>query len=76
MRDLSLSYEQPNQWIENSPFSGINVGFVARNVFLITDYTGIDPETNLTGASSNVQGYDYFNNPNTRSYGVNVGITF
>ncbi|MEM6845788.1 MAG: SusC/RagA family TonB-linked outer membrane protein [Bacteroidota bacterium] len=76
MRDLSLSYELPNQWIENSPFSGINVGFVARNVFLITDYTGIDPETNLTGASSNVQGYDYFNNPNTRSFGVNVGLTF
>ncbi|MEQ9439413.1 MAG: SusC/RagA family TonB-linked outer membrane protein [Cyclobacteriaceae bacterium] len=76
LRDLSLSYELPSQWLESSPFRGVNVGFIARNLFLFTDYTGIDPETNLTGASSNVIGYDYFNNPNTKSYGVSVGLTF
>ncbi|MGB3589037.1 MAG: SusC/RagA family TonB-linked outer membrane protein, partial [Tunicatimonas sp.] len=76
MRDISLSYTLPSQWLENVPFQKINVGFVARNLFLLTDYSGIDPETNLTGASSNVQGYDYFNNPNTKSYGVSVGLTF
>ena len=76
LRDLSLNYDLPSQWLDSSPFRGVSVGFIARNLFLITDYTGIDPETNLTGASSNVQGYDYFNNPNTKSYGVSVGLTF
>ncbi|ELR71435.1 TonB-dependent receptor [Fulvivirga imtechensis AK7] len=76
MRDISLSYSLPSSVLSKLPFSAVNVGFTARNLFLITDYTGIDPETNLTGDSSNVTGYDYFNNPNTKSYGVNVNITF
>ncbi len=76
MRDISLSYDLPQKLLGQLPFSAVSVGVNARNLFLITDYTGIDPETNLTGDSSNVLGYDYFNNPNTKSYGVNLNITF
>ncbi len=76
MRDVSLTYDLPSNMLSKLPFSAVNIGFTARNLFLKTDYTGIDPETNLTGDSSNVIGYDYFNNPNTKSYGVNLNITF
>ncbi|MGI9552419.1 MAG: hypothetical protein ACR2MT_14555, partial [Aurantibacter sp.] len=76
LRDLSLSYELPANLLQSLPFEGASIGFSARNLFLITDYTGIDPETNLTGDASNVFGYDYFNNPNTRSYGVNLNLKF
>jgi hypothetical protein len=37
-------------------------------LLLFTDYTGVDPETSLTGAGSNIGGWDYFNNPSTKSY--------
>lgn len=76
MRDISLSYNLPGTLLDKTPFSAANITLNARNLFLITDYTGIDPETNLTGDSSNVFGYDYFNNPNTKSYGINVNLTF
>ena len=76
MRDVSLTYDLPSNLLNKLPFSGVNIGLTARNLFLITDYSGIDPETNLTGDSSNVIGYDYFNNPNTKSYGFNVNLTF
>ncbi len=76
LRDLNVSYSLPAKLLANLPFETVRFGFSARNLFLITDYTGIDPETNLTGDSSNVFAYDYFNNPNTRSYGVNLNITF
>lgn len=76
MRDVSLSYNLPNSILDKSPFSAASITFSARNLFLITDYSGVDPETNLTGDSSNVIGYDYFNNPNTKSFGVNVNLTF
>lgn len=76
MRDVSLSYNLPSSVLGKTPFSAASITLNARNLFLITDYTGVDPETNLTGASSNVIGYDYFNNPNTKSYGVNVNLTF
>ena len=38
-----------------------------RNLWLSTPYDGIDPETNLMGAT-NAQGLDYFNMPNTKSF--------
>ena len=76
LRDINLSYSLPSRIFENSAIKGMNVTLNARNVFLITDYTGIDPETNLTSDASNVFGYDYFNNPNTRSYGAKVNISF
>ncbi len=76
LRDVNLTYTLPSSLLTNLPFSAVSVNLNARNVFLITDYTGIDPETNLTGSSSNVFGYDYFNNPNTRSYGFKLNVTF
>ena len=75
LRDVNLSYNLPTSIVSKLPFSAVSVNLNARNVFLITDYTGIDPETNLTGSSSNVFGYDYFNNPNTRSYGFKLNVT-
>ncbi|MCB0676466.1 MAG: hypothetical protein KDC30_07265, partial [Saprospiraceae bacterium] len=60
---------------ERAPFSDLRFGLTARNLLLLTDYTGIDPETNLSGASNSF-GRDYFNTPNTRSYGANLVVTF
>jgi hypothetical protein len=47
-----------------------------RNALLWTKYKGVDPETSLTGAGSNLQGFDYFNNPGTKSLllGIKVGF--
>ncbi|SNT38268.1 TonB-linked outer membrane protein, SusC/RagA family [Ekhidna lutea] len=75
LRDVNISYRLPQSVVDGLPFSAITINANARNVFLITDYTGIDPETNLTGAASNVFGYDYFNNPNTKSYGFKLNVT-
>jgi len=44
-----------------------------RNLKTWTDYTGIDPETNLTGQSVG-RGLDYFNNPQTRSWVISVNL--
>ncbi|MEL7250618.1 MAG: SusC/RagA family TonB-linked outer membrane protein [Bacteroidota bacterium] len=40
------------------------VGLSAYNVLLFTNYTGVDPDTNLRG-DSNIRGWDYFNSPGT-----------
>ena len=66
LRSLGIGYQF--KLGANSPFTGVRVSASARNLWLSTDYRGVDPETSLTGADSNVQGYDYFNNPGTKSY--------
>ena len=57
-------------------FQYFDLSISGRNLFLFTKYSGVDPETSLLGAGSNIQGFDYFNNPGTRSvfFGLKVGL--
>jgi TonB-linked SusC/RagA family outer membrane protein len=75
LRELSISYQLPNQLLSKLGISSSSVALVGRNLWLRTKYTGIDPETNLTG-TSNGFGLDYFNAPNTKSYGVIFNFNF
>ena len=68
LREISVSYKLDHpklkQW---TGLSDIDIRISGRNLVTWTDYTGIDPETNLFG-TLNIQGFDYFNNPQTRSF--------
>jgi TonB-linked SusC/RagA family outer membrane protein len=76
LRSIGLSYRYSfkNESTSKNPFKYIEVGFTGRNLFLHTKYTGVDPETSLTGAGSNIGGWDYFNNPGSKSYIFNVKL--
>ncbi len=71
LRNVSLSYTFSPDMLKNTFFQSISVTAGGNNLLLITDYTGIDPETNLTGAT-NGQGLDYFNMPSTKNYTFSV----
>lgn len=73
LRDLNLSYRLP---LQNKSIAYIDFKFTARNLWLSTNYKGVDPETSLTGAGSNIGGFDYFNNPGTKSYQFGVAFAF
>lgn len=75
LRELTLSYAVPARVMAKTPLGGLSISVYGRNLWLQTDYPGIDPETNLTGASNGF-GLDYFNMPNARSFGANLQITF
>jgi TonB-linked SusC/RagA family outer membrane protein len=75
LREVTLAYNLSEKLVKKIGFQNISVFFTAKNLLLFTDYKGIDPETNLYGAS-NAQGLDYFNMPNTKSYilGLKVAL--
>jgi len=75
IRQLSLGYELPRTMLKKGPFTSLSLTVFANNLHVWTKYDGVDPETSL-GGPNNSQGLDYFNNPNTKSYGVrlNVGL--
>jgi len=60
----------------SSVFKSVAFNLSARNLWLSTTYRGVDPETSLTGAGSNLSGFDYFNNPGTKSYRLSVTFNF
>ncbi|HUM46682.1 MAG TPA: TonB-dependent receptor, partial [Chitinophagales bacterium] len=74
LREVSLSYTIAPKVLEKTPIASIDISLVGRNLWLSTDYKGVDPETSLTGANHS-QGMDYFNMPGVRSFGVNLRLT-
>lgn len=74
LREVSLSCDL-GRYIKTPVLSKMNVFATGRNLFLHTPYKGIDPETNLMGAS-NAQGLDYFNMPNTKSFVLGFKLDF
>ncbi|MEM8845946.1 MAG: SusC/RagA family TonB-linked outer membrane protein [Bacteroidota bacterium] len=75
LRTLNLNYDI-TRILKSDFFDSVSLSFTGNNLWLQTDYNGVDPETSLTGAGSNGQGSDYFNNPGTKSYGFGINLTF
>ena len=74
LREVKLAYQfklDPKNVVK-----ALNISATGRNLWLKTDYTGVDPETSLTGAGSNITGFDWFNNPGTKSYLFTVSASF
>ena len=74
LREIGVAYSLDQPFVRNWGFSSIDVRLSARNLHTWTKYRGIDPEANLAGASSLIQGVDYFNNPQTRSFVLSLGL--
>ncbi len=64
LRNIGVNYKFDADALNGTKLKGLSVGVSGRNIFLRTPYRGVDPETNLSGAT-NSQGADYFNMPNT-----------
>lgn len=75
LREVTLTYQFPSSLLSKAKISNASISLSGRNLWLSTKYTGIDPETNLTGASNGI-GLDYFNMPNTKSYGATLRVSF
>jgi TonB-dependent starch-binding outer membrane protein SusC len=69
---ISLSYDfnvSKIKWI-----SKLNLFIAANNVFTITGYTGVDPETTISGLSFGIDQYNVY--PKTRSCTIGLKATF
>ena len=64
LRNIGVNYQFNKKALDGTALKGLSIGVSGRNLFLSTPYRGVDPETNLSGAT-NSQGADYFNMPNT-----------
>jgi hypothetical protein len=74
LREISIAYTLDNSAIRRMGFGSVDLRVAGRNLHTWSSYSGFDPETNLAGASALLQGYDFFNMPQTRSIVFSVGI--
>lgn len=75
LREVSLNYNITSEILNVIKAKSGQIGISGRNLLLITDFVGVDPEVNLTGASKG-RGLDYFSNPGTRSVLLNLKLNF
>jgi hypothetical protein len=76
LRDAGVSYRVNIDGKASRIIKAVTLGVTGRNLILVTDYKGVDPETSLTGAASNIGGFDYFNNPGTKSWTFSLKASF
>ncbi len=75
-KELTIGYNFRSSGLrEKAGIEGIQLSATGRNLFLIDDIPGVDPEINQYGVSNGF-GLDYFTNPSTRSFLFSLGITF
>jgi hypothetical protein len=75
LREISIGYSFSDDAVTRTlGFSSIDVRISGRNLHTWTDYTGVDPETNLSGADTPATGIDWFNNPQSRSFVFSVTL--
>jgi len=76
LREIAVTYKFAHPSIKRwTGLSDIDIRLSGRNLATWTNYTGIDPETNLAG-NAGWRGLDYFNNPMTRSYVVTLRLNY
>ncbi len=80
LRDVTISYNLPKAALAKTKFiSAMNIYFTGTDLFLITNYSGIDPLTNAnTPATPGVGGFgfDYGTIPLPRTFLVGVRASF
>ena len=75
-KELSVGYVFNGQELrEKTKLGSVTLTFTGRNLFLIDDIPGVDPEVNQFGVSNGF-GLDYFTNPSTKSFLFSVKISY
>ncbi len=80
LRDLSLTYEVPDQLASRLRASRASITFAGHNLKLWSDYPGPDPEVNTYGRAAAVTGSfirgDIYAMPMTRRLSATLNLTF
>ena len=76
LRNVSLSYNINPSWLEKSFIKNIQLSVSGRNLWIMTDYSGTDPEAASVLGPGNVQSIDLFAVPGTKSYTFSLRANF
>ena len=73
LSNISLSWRIP---LKKTWINAVNLTLSARNLWIWTNYSGFDPEVNSFAYDATRLGVDWSSYPTSKSYILNVGLTF
>jgi iron complex outermembrane receptor protein len=79
LNNATLAYNLSSDKIGLSEvFQNVRLSLTGQNLFVITDYSGFDPEINTGSTMGGIQtfGIDYFTYPKARTILITLNVTF
>lgn len=77
LREVAVSASLPDRWVRwLGPVEGASLKLAGRNLALLTDYSGEDPEAIANIATSNFQSYTFFTLPIERRFIASLQFDF
>jgi len=76
LNTLSLGYTVPNAIVEKVNIQNLRIYTTASNVFILTNYSGFDPEVSSRRNTSLTPGLDYSAYPKSRQLIFGINLTF
>lgn len=77
---VTLAYDFGNMMRKlgsRNPVKGLKLSFTARNLFLLTKYSGVDPQVMPEASNgAGAMGIDNYSVPSLRSYNINLNVSF
>ena len=75
LRELSLTFEAPERWARAFRASRMSLTLAGRNLWTITDYSGVDPEVNAF-AQDNFATGDFESQAQVRFWTARLNVGF
>ena len=75
LRELSVTFEAPDRWARAFRSSRLSLTLAGRNLWTITDYTGVDPEVNAF-AQNNFASSDFESQAQVRYWTARLNVGF
>jgi TonB-linked SusC/RagA family outer membrane protein len=75
MRELSFTFFAPDSWARRFRASRLSLTLAGRNLWTITDYSGVDPEVNAF-AQDNFASSDFESQPQVRYWTARLNVGF
>ncbi len=76
LQTVTLGYSLPSRWLGNSGISRVRVYTQVNNAFIITSYTGADPEISTNGNENLTSGIERNSLPQGRTFTFGLNVNF
>jgi hypothetical protein len=77
LASLTLGYSLPEKWIKKFYLQKARVFFTASNLFVITNYSGFDPEVDTRSSKNPLcPGVDFSAYPKARAFNFGLNLSF
>lgn len=75
LQEASLGYEFK---MSGTKISALDIALIGQNLFVLTNYSGFDPEVNVSQGTSTGAGYgiDYTSYPRPRTFSIQLSVIF